>query len=124
VVVGDSLAEKTSPSRLVRKILYILVQDSAYAHQLSYFTDRLIELIASPAILGEGKVLKIKFRVGEEVKAPEIRIDRKQRLKPLKNDELKMVTQVSDQIKDKDLRAVFSSYMTTIKRRENEQGKL
>ena len=119
MVVGDSLAEKTSPSRLVRKVLYIRVEDSAYAHQLSYFTDRLIDLIASPAILGEGKVLKIKFRVGEQVKAPEIRIEQKQHLKPLKKDELEMVTQVSDKIKDDDLRAVFSSYMQKIKRRKN-----
>jgi len=119
VIIGEALATKTSPSKLIKKTLYVLVQDSAYAHQLSYFTDRLIELIATPAILGENKVLKVKFRVGEEVKVPEIRVEHKQRLKPLKKHESEKVSMVSGKIRDKELRGVFADYMTTIRRRDN-----
>jgi len=124
IIIGEALAEKTSPVRLVRKTLYILVPDSAYTHQLSYFTERLIDLIASPAILGEDKVLQIKFRVGEKAKAPEIRIEHKECLKPLKKHESEKVDKISGKIKDQELRGVFASYMDKIKRRDNGQREL
>ncbi len=123
VVVGKGLANKTSPIKLVRKTLYILVEDSAYAQHLSYFTDRLLDLIASPAVLGEGKVLKIRFRTGDQektAKAPEIRNEHKEHLNTLKKEELEKVTQASSKIQDLELRAVFASYMTIVKRRRNE----
>lgn len=116
--MGDGLATKTNPVKLVRKTLYILVEDAAYSQHLQYYTDRLMELMAAPAILGEGKVLKIRFRVGTLEKEPEIRKELKKPPVPLKNEELEMVTQVSDQIRDKDLRDVFSSYMKKIRTRE------
>ena len=118
VIIGESLSTRTTPVKLVKKILYILVEDAAYYQHLEYYTDRLMELIASPSVLGEDKVRKIKFRVGEKVKTPEIRTAPKQCLKSLKKNELEMVSQVSGKIKDDDLRAVFSSYMQTIRRRK------
>jgi len=120
IIIGEALADKTAPLRLVNKTLFILVKDAAYRHHLDYFIEDIIELIASEAILGEGKVTKIEFRVGEQETEPEIIIEQKPNLKPLKSEEEKRVTEISDNIKDDDLRGVFARYMAKIKRRENE----
>jgi len=119
VIIGDALEDKTAPLKLENKTLFILVKDAAYRHHLDYFTDDIIELIASEAILGEGKVTRIQFRVGEQEKEPEIKTEQKQHLKPLKSEEEKKVTEISDNIKDDDLRGVFAKWMAKIKRREN-----
>jgi len=86
VIIGDSLAEKTAPFKLEKKTLFILVKDASYRHHLDYFVEDILDLIASEAILGEGKVLKIQFRVGEQEKAPEIRNGYKCPLNPLKRE--------------------------------------
>lgn len=93
VIIGNSLAEKTAPFKLEKKTLFILVKDASYRHHLDYFVEDILDLIASEAILGEGKVTKIIFRVGEQQKAPEIRNDHKYPLNPLKREEEKKVSE-------------------------------
>ncbi len=34
IIVGESLALKTVPSKLVRKVLYVTVEDAAYSHHM------------------------------------------------------------------------------------------
>ena len=94
VIIGDSLATRTAPAKLVNKTLYVLVEDAAYSQHLRYFTEQLIELIASPAILGEGKVLKVRFRVRSQKKEAEVRQEVKRPSIPLKSEELETVSQV------------------------------
>jgi len=65
IIVGKPLAGKTSPNKLQYKALSVLVEDAAYAQHLKYFEEKILDLISSPEICGENRVLKIIFRVGE-----------------------------------------------------------
>jgi len=65
LIVGEQLFDKIKPQKLLKKTLYIVVEDAAYAHHLKYFEKSILDLIASPEICGESVVTKITFRVGE-----------------------------------------------------------
>jgi len=120
IIIGAPLENKTAPLKLENKTLFILVKDASYHHHLEYFIQEMLDLMASEAILGEGKVTKIVFRVGEQLKAPEIRNGHKHHLRPLESEEEKKVSEVSKNIKDDELRASFAGWMAKIKRRRNE----
>jgi len=59
-IVGEEIAKRTSPERLVRGILYISVSSSTWANELSLMSVQLIEKIN--AFAGEQVVKTIRFR--------------------------------------------------------------
>ncbi|MBU2514152.1 DUF721 domain-containing protein [bacterium] len=116
VIVGKPLAGKTSPAKLVKKTLIVMVEDAAYSHHLKYFEKNIIDLIASPEICGEGIVRKVVFKVKEkslikqkQVAQPESKEQVPIKIKPIKNE----AAQTAEIIKDKRLKASFSRFMSS-----------
>ena len=70
-IIGKPLDKKTRPLRITKGTLTILTQEPAYAQHLKYYESTIIELLATDAVLGEGIVKKIKFKVGEFQPLPE-----------------------------------------------------
>lgn len=114
VIVGIPLAAKTSPAKLYKKSLTVLVEDAAYAQHLRYFENKILELISSPEICGENKVLKIIFRVGK-IK-PREQIERIVQPHPLPKNQiteksLKTADKCAEKIQDKVLKQSFARLM-------------
>jgi len=124
-VIMDKLSEKTAPSSLRKKVLYITVSDSAYTDTLSYYVDELINLISSEAICGEGAVRKIIFRTGELpttfIVPPEIGKNAKKLPTERKETILPEVIQESNHIQDEELRDIFSRYMNKTIRNQRKK---
>lgn len=126
VIVGEQLAKKTAPEKLVKGVLTVLVEDSAYSHQLRYFERNMLDLIASPEICGDNVVRKIAFRVGvrrrELTFAPEGNEEVKISPAPTQKEIQETYNQpVSSRISDNTLRRAFAKCMTRITRnRENK----
>lgn len=126
-VIMVGLADKTAPIKLKNKVLYITVSDSAYTHNLSYYVDELLQLIASEPICGEGAVRKIIFRTGElppkSSVPPEIEKNEKQ--PPAEQKEIIILPEVieeSSHIQDEELRNIFSRYMNKTITRKREKN--
>ncbi|MBU3916562.1 DUF721 domain-containing protein [bacterium] len=115
IIVGESLALKTVPSKLVRNVLYVTVEDAAYSHHLNYFEKNILDLIASPEICGEGSVKKIVFRVGSKSvlkTRKEISKELQEKKPEIDAEVIKQADEVSDKISDQGLRNVFQRYMS------------
>ncbi len=114
VIVGSPLSKKTSPIKLENRVLFIGVADSAYSHTLHFYVPKIIELIASPEICGEGVVKKITFRT---VSKPKISNSKQEPLPPAVNQHMlsepdqTRVEETSLRIKDERLQKQFSRYM-------------
>lgn len=114
VIIGTPLAGKTKPIKLEKKVLYILVEDAAYAHHMRYFEKNILDLISSPEICGDSVVRKIRYRVGAlkesriDMTIPEI-----QRKKVIETDPAasNQAQWVSRQIGDEKLKKRFSRFM-------------
>jgi Dna[CI] antecedent, DciA len=116
ILVGKPLAVKTSPEKLVRKTLFVTVEDAAYSHHLKYYEKQLLDLIASPEICGEGAVKKILFRVGQ----PSDTLSAEENEVLLESQKYQKIVEVSDdalktsnQIVDKKLKSSFSRFMSS-----------
>ncbi len=126
ILVGEPLAAKTSPSRLVRKTLYVRVEDAAYSHHLAYFEKNIIDLIASPEICGEGAVEKICFRVENNQGAKTA--ESAQHNEPGKrvsgtNEISDKVKKTAEAITDKKLKNVFARFMSLKTNSKDEREK-
>ena len=125
VIIGESLATKTAPLKLVRRALTILVEDGAYAHHLKYFEKNILDLIASPEICGEGAVTKVVFRVGtksimkereEQVKSNQTQIKREM------PKILSVAKETASNITDKSLEKAFARWMSKIVTKKSESS--
>lgn len=67
-VVGDSLARKTHPGRLDGNLLWIWAKDSAWAYQLQFFKDDLLQSIS--AFLESDEIRDLRFRLGSIPERP------------------------------------------------------
>ena len=114
IIVGKPLAAKTSPGKLEYKTLSVWVEDAAYAQHLKYFEGKILDLISSPEICGENRVLKIVFRVGE-FKLPKIEKNYSDTQQTIKNDIPQPIQKQADEcaenIQDKELKASFAKLM-------------
>lgn len=59
-IVGEEIAKRSRPEKLVRRILYISVATSTWANELSLMSEKLIDRINSFA--GEDLVGTLRFR--------------------------------------------------------------
>ncbi len=59
-IVGEEIAKRSRPKKLVRRILYISVTTSTWANELSLMSEKLIEKINS--FVGEDIVGKLRFK--------------------------------------------------------------
>lgn len=115
VIIGESLSGKTSPQKIEKKVLYIMVEDAAYSHHLKYYEKNIIDLISSPEICGEGVIRKIVFRVSPDSLIDKPRIIKEKKSKVSKNisAEAKELSDKSSQIiKDKRLKRSFARLMS------------
>lgn len=117
IIVGKPLATKTSPGKLQYKTLSVWVEDAAYAQHLKYFEGKILDLISSPEICGENRVLKIKFRVGE-IKSPqaEKKVPDSQQLiqKSIPQPIQKQAEECAENIQDQELKTSFARMMAKI----------
>lgn len=114
VIVGNPLSKRAVPLKLVKRVLYVGVVDSAYSHHLRFFEANILELIASPEICGEGAVRKIVFRtvrrkisnrpIPEHPATPE-------NSRSLSKAEKSRVEGTARHIKDTYLKKMFTRYM-------------
>ena len=123
VIIGESLAKKTAPLKLIRQTLTILVEDAAYAHHLKYFEKNILDLIASPEICGEGAVTKVLFRVGTKstVKEREERVEFTQvELAKVAPEILTAAKETANNINDESLSQAFARCMSKIVAKKSE----
>ncbi len=115
---SEHMAEVITPFKLSQKTLFVLVADAAYSENFSYYIENLIALIASEPICGEGKVTKVRFRVGEK---PEIQEEPPEtaelKVRKLDSEASEAIEKTAANIQDEELREIFIKYMTKIKRR-------
>ncbi len=115
IIVGESLALKTVPSKLINKTLYVTVEDAAYSHHLTYFEKNILDLIASPEICGDGIVKKIIFRVGSK---SVLKFRKKQGKNPVDApfsvdyQQYEEAQKTSEQITDRKIKSAFARYMS------------
>lgn len=115
LIVGDSLADKTLPIKLDRGVLWVKVEDAAYAHNLRFYVPTMLDLMASVEICGEGVVRSIRFRVGALhtiwKKAQKPKVEEKKKI--VVNKEKKQQSDAcSSVIQDRRLKTVFSKLMS------------
>jgi len=123
IMGSEHLAEVITPFKLSQKTLFVLVADAAYSEHFSYYIEKLIALIASEPICGEGKVTKVRFRVGSMPEKPTLSIVPKPAKTTviLNTDTLKQVEETASSIKDHDVRDSFTRWMKKIKERKKTE---
>ena len=115
IIVGQSLAKKTSPLKLSNKTLVVMAEDAAYSHHLRYFENNIIELISSPEICGEGIVKKVVFKVGETSILREKSAEKPEentKVPSLQKELPSEAQKTADLIQDKKLKSSFSRFMS------------
>jgi hypothetical protein len=117
-IVGESLAERTTPDGLERGVLWVRVKNASWLHQLSFVKDELLAKLA--AELGDPPLVKeLQFHVGPREKvgaddslAPTIRIRRAPPRKreappPATGAKLQAIEQEAGRVNDDELRDII-----------------
>ena len=126
LIVGGPLADKTLPTKLEKKVLWVMVEDAAYAHNLRFYVPTMLDLIASDQICGEGVVKSIRFRVGpintvrHQIKQPDLKEKKKI---VVKKEEKQRSDACSSVIQDRRLKTIFSKLMSKHISRDEESNK-
>lgn len=126
LIVGGPLADKTSPIKIEKRVLWVMVEDAAYAHNLRFYTPTMLDLIASDQICGEGIVRSIRFRVGpiHTVRHQAKVSDPKEKNKiVVKEEEKQRSDACSSVIQDRRLKTIFSKLMSKHISRDEESNK-
>ena len=63
LIIGDSLAKKTHPSKIINRCLVVNVEDASYQHYLRYYIQPILEYIES--ICGPQKINRVRFVLGD-----------------------------------------------------------
>lgn len=126
LIVGGPLSDKTLPLKLEKKVLWVMVEDAAYAHNLRFYMQTMLDLIASDQICGEGKVKSIRFRVGPiKTVRHQIDIERsaKKRKIEVKEEDKQRSDQCASVIEDRRLKSLFSKLMSKHVSRDEKSKK-
>lgn len=122
-VIGDSLSQKTSPTRLRNKTLYVTVSSSAWMNELSFHKREILKKIGE--IIGKDAVTEIIFKPGSGVPMRSMGRAEKNSAKSecpkreLTQGEKLFIEKVTSVIKDPELRKALKKAMENLKRHGN-----
>jgi hypothetical protein len=111
-VTGEKMSRLTQPLRVRQGILYVEAANHVVAQQLSLMKDSYLNKLN--AFVSEGRVVDVRFRVGDSSR-PSREVRDAEQLSLLERERLE---QLLDEAKDPDLRKAFESVILALARRD------
>ena len=116
-VAGEKLSRLTQPLRVRQGVLYVEAANHVVAQQLSLMKDAYLNRLN--AFVSEGRVVDLRFRVGDSSRPSRAEVPEVEQLSLLEREKL---SHLLDEAKDPDLRKAFESVILALARWDRERA--